>query len=421
MFQYCQTERFELWNPPAKPEDCEKNGFFESGTIARCWGRQKCSKIPFFKFDLTVFGANLQYVGATVTLRMYLMGCGDRRCKDKASSKEWECNGFTGEAAGEDFCKGMSGTISVNAVSCNWHIAKEPRINYDHIRALEDQQTPLELGSLFVDVRKDTWIEVPLDITKVRKASEFSSTGTLCFNVVAGKTLSKTMIIFGARIDQEPRGYMLQSAICRDCDVFTRAGFDKMPHPQLVLVQGRSYNCTGTGCSIDCSGDRGNNVYSDECTGTLWSCGADHKALGYNPKDCIAGAQVRDQIQLSWKPSVGACILHMLNGTTIRDSRVNVRGTIEPLNVLLGDITFENPDAFNNAMGTNLENITVSIVDTAASYLVLKQGGWFNSFEEDKYTGIAKTMIQIIPRKYDPLDLFMVPVYSEPWVSESLF
>lgn len=114
-------------------------------------------------------------------------------------------------------------------------------------------------------------------------------------------------------------------------------------------------------------------------------------------------------------------MLYMLNGTTIRDSRVNVRGTIEPLNVLLGDITFENPDAFNNAMGTNLENITVSIVDTAASYLVLKQGGWFNTFEEAKYRGIAKTMIQIIPRKYNPLDLYMVPEYSEPWVSETLF
>jgi hypothetical protein len=348
---------------------------------------------------------------------MYLMGCGERECK------EIGCGGYSTEAAGQDFCRGISGTISVNAVSCNWHIAKEPKINYDHIRALEEQQTPLELGSVFVDVRRDTWIEVPLDITKVRKVSEFSLTGNLCLNVVAGKTLNKTMVIFGARMDGSsiPTNYVLQSAGCRECDAFTRAGFGKMPHPQLVLVQGRSYNCTGTGCSIDCSGDKGNNVYSDECTGTLWSCGADPKAPGYNPQDCSAGARVRDQTQLSWKPMAGACVLHILNGTTIRDSRVNVRGTIEPLNVVLGDISFESPGDLNNAMGTNLENITVSIVDTAASYLVLKQGGWFDSFEEAKYTGIAKTMIQIIPRKHNPLDLYMVPVYSEPWVSETLF
>ena len=107
----------------------------------------------------------------------------------------------------------------------------------------------------------------------------------------------------------------------------------------------------------------------------------------------------------------------MSAGTTIRDSRVQVRGTIEPLNVLLSDVVYGNPDPFNNAMGTNLENLTVSIRDTSGKYVRLEEGGWFRSAEEAKYTGVAKSLIRVIPRKLDPLEIDMVPEYSEPWVS----
>jgi len=383
-----------------------------------CWGRQKCSKIPFLKFDLAEFGSNLQYSSATVTLRMYVMGCAPRRCKDALS----ECTPFVAENPSQDFCRdrGLSGKISVNAVSCHWSVDGEPHINYELLRTLEVEQTPLELGSAFVDVRKDTWIEIPLDIKQVRTASEasqYSPADQLCLNIVADKSIDETIVIFGAQRDQETIQYKLQSPRCRSCDDFTRAGFGKMPLPQLVLVQGRSYNCTSTGCSADCSGDKGYNVYSDECTGTLWTCGEFDQPPGYDPKTCAVNARVREQEQLLWQPSFGACIFHMSAGTTIRDSRVQVRGTIEPLNVLLSDVVYGNPDPFNNAMGTNLENLTVSIRDTSGKYVRLEEGGWFRSAEEAKYTGVAKSLIRVIPRKLDPLEIDMVPEYSEPWVS----
>jgi hypothetical protein len=112
-------------------------------------------------------------------------------------------------------------------------------------------------------------------------------------------------------------------------------------------------------------------------------------------------------------------MLHVTRGTTIQDVTVQVKGTVDPLNVLLGDVTYSSPDPFSNAMGDNLENITVSVTDTTATYQFLKDGGWFQSQEPARYTGTAKTAIRIVPRKYRPLGLDMVPVYAEPWARNS--
>jgi len=382
---------YEEWHESKSREDCEviAGGILEEGAQRLCWQKQKCNKIAFFKFNLAqAFGQDLHYPSASITFRALLLGCAPNDCLDENS----EC-----EPAAE-MCKGLSGRVTVNAVSCNWEEAPTPgpQLNYNHIRTLEVEQKPVELGSAWYSARSNTWIEIPLDVEKVRQAaeaSEFSAEGMICVSVEAGPTLNKTLVLFGGTKDQDNVEYQFASMKCQEqtCSYYERAGWQKMPMPQIVLVQGRAYNCTGTGCSKDCTGNKGFNIYDDVCTGTLWKCGDQDMPEGSDPYTCKAfgGAKIKVQKQLNWREQENRCVLSVNQGTSLQDKSFRVRGTIDPLNVLLGDIAYANPSTFNNALGSNLQNVTVSVRDTTAQHKLLLDGGWFDSFEPDRYVSVS--------------------------------
>jgi hypothetical protein len=419
------TDAWEEWKLPKTPEQCSDDalGIFEEDIIGpKCWKKQKCNKMVFMKFDTNKFQSSEKlYPGATITLRMWLQGCVPNNCLEN------DCM----VSSSGDYCKengDISGQVTVNSVSCNWGRAGATsglELSQNAIRSLEVEQAPVKLGSVFVKAVKEMWIEVPLDMAKVREAdrgSEYSPAGQLCVNVVADPSLNKSLLLFGAKQDYTSQNYNLLSMRCRQtsCGNFERAGYQALPHPQLVLVQGRSYNCTGSECSTDCSGDKGYNIYSDECVGTVWTCNDQIMPAGYDPTQCSAGAKVHDQKQFHWRPAHGQCLLRTMSGNTLRDTHVRFAGTIDPLNVLLGNLVFSSFSDFNNAMGTNLQNITVKVTDTTAMFTALKQGGWFDPAEATRYTGAAWTKLVVIPRKIKPIELSMMPIYNEPWLKKRL-
>ena len=90
-------------------------------------------------------------------------------------------------------------------------------------------------------------------------------------------------------------------------------------------------------------------------------------------------------------------MLHVFAGNALRDQSFRIQGTVDPLNVLLGKIQFTSDSDFNNAMGTNLENLTVSVKDTTATYTMLQQGGW--GCAQGGYTGTFTPMWLMVARK----------------------
>ena len=391
-----------------------------------CWEKQKCNKIPFMKFEMFDRTAT-DFPSAAIAIRMWLQGCVDNTCTEE-SGNCFINNIYDTCKMSQVFVAGRStwvndqlnGTIRVDAVSCNWGDEKSSRpLTYNILRNLEVEKEPEELGSAFINFQKESWIEISLDLEKVLA---HSTDGQLCVRVVADPSIDKTLLLFGAKQPQAGTSYDLLSTRCLEnsCEFYERAGYNNMPHPQLVLVRGRSYNCSGSECAVDCSGNLGTNIYSDECAGTMFQCNGVDQPYGFKASDCAGGAKVRDQKAFHWKPTPGACMLHVFAGNALRDQSFRIQGTVDPLNMLLGKIQFTSDSDFNNAMGTNLENLTVSVKDTTATYTMLQQGGWVNLDEPDRYTGFAKTRLTVIPRKISPISVDMVPVYSEPWLQKRL-
>jgi hypothetical protein len=411
------------------PAECLLKKGIYSPEDKKCYVAQRCNKIIFYKFDFTAFlEENLAYPGSTLTLRFWLLGCASPTTKIEIELKS---------SAEPDFCtqgQNMSGTITVNVVTCAWSAennAENPTLTYEQLRSLEVAGTPVAIGKVKITPRRDMWIEVPLDLNEVKKQAAREATGELCLQVVADSSLHQTMIIFGGITSKAklvvPMSYQLLSTSCKLplCDPallprpeFQRAGYPEKPHAQLVLVQGRAFNCTGEGCSEDCSGNRGDNIYSDACTGTVWDCRDEIMPTGYNPNNCSALPKVAIQNQLRWTPSPGACILRVSRGTTRRDRTVQVQGTIDALNVLLGDVLYSSPSTLSSE--SSIDNMTVTVNDTTARYDGLPQGGWFDVGEFESYVGISRTVLDIIPAQSRNIALDMLPVYSEAWLQRRL-
>eukprot|EP00961_Rhodomonas_salina_P247985 3351199-Rhodomonas_salina.1 len=277
-------------------------------------------------YDLAPFLVNeqsaLYYPEVSMVLRLWKWGCTQSQCSpDNLNGDECDLrsNAITSSCNAE-------GNMTINAVPC-W----DGRLDYDTQARLLRTVPKREIGRILVDRGEYFWLEIPLDVEIVRDwALEYGK--KLCLNVEAadGK-LNETIVLYGGTADtlEDPNEYNQRS------DFGKRIGWPTHPNPELLIIRGRAWNCTGPECDVDCTGQDGTNVYSDAC-------------IPSGSKAPIACGKFQ-------KCEV-CCELNMTGGTGKRNKRVRFTSFIDPANILLDAIDYNIEGMYSNAQGIEKEN-----------------------------------------------------------------
>uniref|UniRef100_A0A7S0F1K6 PKD/REJ-like domain-containing protein n=1 Tax=Hanusia phi TaxID=3032 RepID=A0A7S0F1K6_9CRYP len=331
-----------------------------------------CSRLPYMMFETTPIKDQLiSYPSATLTLRIYKVGCIKDSCP--IDCVDAGTTGTDKPTCCQQQCV-TEGKVSVNIVSCQFTTS----LTFDQTKSMDLSFPPIPVGQIYMTNSKESWLEFPLDISLIR-AQVASDNGMLCLNLVPDSTINETVFFY--------------SPDRQDGTVNPKQG-DGWPFPpnaELILVRGRSYNCTGSGCSLDCSGGDGSNIYSDACQST--------KSIS------------RD---------TAPCVIEVEAGSGIGDANLFFSTDMITMNSLLDDMMFNLSSNFSNAQGTNKANISFALKDELAVYVTVADNGWYQPSELPNYIARTNVTIVSIPIKTDPLPVKMNPVYDEPWLQDRL-
>ena len=359
-----------------------------------------CTRIAYMQFDLSSTAGSpwedltgrsspwsdiLYYDGSSVTLRIYRIGCTRTLCNASAT-----------QDVPAQYCDLQScstqGKISVKAISCDDSSWLSSGLTFQSLSLLEYALPPVLLGTAFANISggSEQWLEIPLNTTKIRSFRQNMQVlqDRLCLILEGDPKQNETSVFYGGQASQTSKFY--QSRTGNQFGQFPAA-----PNPELALVRGRSWNCTGTKCDADCSGLSGSNIYSEPCLSSST------QAQGFVTSTCTV--QVR-------------------NGTGILDQSITFQTGIDPANMILNVINFSIDSLYSNIFHqNNISNVTITVQDVTARYPAISSGGWAVDGEDLAYVSQATTNIKIVTIKTGPLSLRMSPLYSETWLSTKLY
>ena len=288
--------------------------------------RESCLKKAFLTYDLSPFFAApesvIYYPGLTMVLRLLKWGCTWSTQCDPDNYNGDQCD-LTPPSPGGP-CK-SKGNLTINAVPC-W----EGELDYDTQDRLLRTIPKQEIGRILVDNQTYVWLEIPLDVEIVREwALKYGK--KLCLNIEAENAdLNDTVVLYGGTADEydDPVTYKQKSNFGQ------RIGWHEKPNPELLIIRGRAWNCTGSICDVDCRGSQGTNVYNDQCIPE----GGKYKKCA----DC--------------------CQINVTMGTGIKDKRLQFTTHIDTANILLDRIEYGVEGMFSNAQGSEKENVAARLV-----------------------------------------------------------
>jgi hypothetical protein len=361
-----------------------------------------CTRTAYMQFDLSSTAASqwqdlsgrsspwsdiLSYDGSTLTLRIYRMGCARTLCNASAS-----------QDVPAQYCElqpcSSQGAITVKAVSCADPLWLSSGLTFQSLSLLQFAVPPTLLGSAFANLSdgSEQWLDIPLNTTAISKFRQYMplTPDRLCLVLEGDSKQNETNVFFGGQLIQTSALY--QRSIANP--LYRWVQYPTSPNPELAIVRGRAWNCTGMKCDQDCTGSSGMNIYSEAC--------------------------LNSSIQMPGSiPS--PCTVQVQNGSGIRGRSITFQTGIDPANLILDMIHFFTDSPYSNIFHQNdISNVSITVQDITAKYPTINAGGWADDGENLLYISKATTYIKIITIKTGPLSVQMSPLYSEAWLNNKL-